>query len=76
MLIQETGLETVVSEVKVVKLCPTLCNPMACSLPGSSVHGDSPGMSTGVGCHGFLQGIFPTQGSNQFSHTTGEFFTN
>ena len=39
--------------------CPTLCN-----LPGSSVHGDSPGKSTGVGCHALLQGIFPTQGLN------------
>ena len=25
---------------------------------------DSPGKSTGVGCHAFLQRIFPTQGSN------------
>ena len=25
---------------------------------------DSPGKNTGVGCHFFLQGIFPTQGSN------------
>ena len=25
---------------------------------------NSPGKSTGVGCHSFLQGIFPTQGSN------------
>ena len=24
----------------------------------------SPGKNTGVGCHFFLQGIFPTQGSN------------
>ena len=31
---------------------------------GSSVHGDSPGKNTGVGCHALLQGIFPTQGSN------------
>ena len=23
----------------VAKLCPTLCDPMDCSLPGSSVHG-------------------------------------
>ena len=44
--------------------CLTLCNPMDCSLPGSSVHGDSPGKNTGVGCHALLQGIFPTQGSN------------
>ena len=44
--------------------CPTLCDPMDCSPPGSSVHGDSPGKNTGVGCHALLQGIFPTQGSN------------
>ena len=44
--------------------CPTLCDPMHCSPPGSFVHGDSPGKNTGVGCHALLQGIFPTQGSN------------
>ena len=45
--------------------CSTLCDPMDCSPPGSSVYGDSPGKVTGVGCHALLQGIFPTQGSNQ-----------
>ena len=44
--------------------CPILCNPIDCSPPGSSVHGDSPGKSTGLVCHALLQGIFPTQGSN------------
>ena len=44
--------------------CPTLCDPMNCSPPGSFVHGDSPGKATGVGCHALLQGIFPTQGLN------------
>ena len=34
--------------------CLTLCDPMDCSLPGSSVHGDSPGKNTGVGCHALL----------------------
>ena len=37
---------------------------MDCSLPGSSVHGDSPGKNTGVHCRALLQRIFPTQGSN------------
>ena len=37
---------------------------MDCSLLGSSVHGDSPGKDTGVGCYALFQGIFPTQGSN------------
>ena len=48
----------------VIQLCPTLCTPMDCSPPCSSVHGDSPDKNTGVGCHALLQGIFPTQGSN------------
>ena len=52
----------------VTQLCLTLCDPMGpmpgCSLPGSSVHGDSPGKNTGVGCYAFFQGIFSTQGSN------------
>ena len=29
--------------------------------PGSSVHGDSPGKSTEVGCHALLQQIFPRE---------------
>ena len=49
---------------KPLQSCPTLCNPMDCGLPGSSVHGDSLGKNTGVGFHVLLQGIFPTQGSN------------
>ena len=48
----------------VIQSCLTLFGPMDYSLPGSSVHGDSPGKSTGVGCHALLQGIFPIQGSN------------
>ena len=45
--------------------CVWLCSPVDCSPPGSSVHGDSLGQNSGVGCHALLQGIFPTQGSNQ-----------
>ena len=33
----------------VTQPCLTLCDPMDCSLPGSSVHGDSSGKNTGVG---------------------------
>ena len=40
----------------------TLVDPMDCSPPGSFCPWDSPGKSTGVGCHALLQGIFPTQG--------------
>ena len=50
---------------------------MDCSLPGSSVYGDSPDKNTGVGGHALLQGIFPTWGSHlQLLHwQVGEFFT-
>ena len=48
----------------VTQLCPTLCDRMDCSLPGFSVHGDSPGKNTGVGCQAILEGIFPNQRSN------------
>ena len=48
----------------VTQSCPTLCDPMDCRPPGTSVHADSPGKSTGAGCHALLQGIFPTQGLN------------
>ena len=44
--------------------CLTLCSPMDCSPPGSSVHGISPGKNTGVVCYALLQGIFLTQGLN------------
>ena len=44
--------------------CAVCYHPRHCSPPGSSVHGDSPGQNTGVGCHALLQGIFPAQGSN------------
>ena len=42
----------------------TLGSVMGCSPPGSSVHGDSPGKNTGVGCHALLQRIFASKGSN------------
>ena len=45
----------------VTRLSLTLCDPMDCNPPGSSVHGDSPGKNIGVSCHALLQGIFPTQ---------------
>ena len=41
----------------------TFCNPMDCSPPGSSVHEDSPGKKSGVGCHALLQWVFPTRAS-------------
>ena len=48
----------------VTQLCPTLCDPMDCCPPGSSVCGDSPNKNTGVGCYAPFQRIIPTQGWN------------
>ena len=48
----------------VAQSCLTVCNPMNCSPPGSSIHRDSPGKNTEVGCYALLQGTFPTQESN------------
>ena len=42
------------SESEVAHSCSTLHNPMDCSLPGSSVHGNFPGKCTGVGCQPLL----------------------
>ena len=67
-----------VYEVKwseVTQSCPTLCNPMNCSLPGFLCPWDSPGRNTGVGCHFLLQEIFPTQGSNLGLLIAGRCFT-
>ena len=48
-----------------VQLCLTLCDPLDCSSPGSSVQGISQAkIVTGVGCHFLLQGIFLHQGLN------------
>ena len=48
--------------VSLAQSCLTLCNPMDCSLLGSSVHGIVQERIPGVGSHSLLQGIFPTLG--------------
>ena len=48
------------------------------SLPGSSVHGDSPGKNTGVGCHVLPQRIFRIRDRTCISYVSvlaGRFFT-
>ena len=49
---------------KLLQSCPTLCDPMNCSPPGSSVRGILQARILEKGCHFLLQGIFLTQGSN------------
>ena len=48
----------------VTQLCLTLCDTIDCSPPDSSVHGDSPDKSTGVGSLSLIQVIFPTEELN------------
>ena len=45
----------------VAQSCPTLCDPLDCSPPSSSVHDDSSGKNTGIGYRALLQGTFQTQ---------------
>ena len=49
---------------KSLQLCPTLCDPMDYSQPGSSVHGILRARVLEWGFHTLPQGIFPTQESN------------
>ena len=37
--VKSFGVDNKVSESEIAQSCPTLCDPMDCSLPGSSVHG-------------------------------------
>ena len=50
--------------MSVSQSCPTACDPMDYSPPGSSVHGIFPGKKTGLASHSLLPGIFWTQRSN------------
>ena len=69
----------------VTQLCLTLCDPMNCSLPGSSVHGDFPGKNTRVGCHvlslpgemmiNVSKGSTQSRDRTQVSSITGGIFT-
>ena len=52
------------SESEVAQSCPTLSDPMDCSLPGSSVHGIVQARILECVAIPFSKGIFLTQGSN------------
>ena len=52
------------SESEVTQSCLTLCDPMDCSLPGSSVHGIFQARVLEWIAISFSRGIFPIQGSN------------
>ena len=60
---QEAHEKMLNSESEVAQSCPTLCDPMDCSLPGFSVHGIFQARVLGWVAIAFSQGIFLTQGS-------------
>ena len=49
------GVRSVAVAAKSLQSCPTLCDPIDGSPPGSPNPWDSPGKNTGVGCHFLLQ---------------------
>ena len=61
---RQSEMATLYVEVRKQSLVFRLCDTMDSSPPGSFVHGDSPGKSSGVCCIVLLQGIFLTQGLN------------
>ena len=60
---------------KLLQSRPTLWDPMDCSLPDSSVHGNSPGKNTGVDCHALLPGYSQPRNRTRGSHITDRFLT-
>ena len=62
-------------KVKVTQLCPTLCNPMDCSLPGSPVHGILQARTLEWVAIPFPRGSFQPRIWTKVSCTASRFFT-
>ena len=56
-------------------VCPTLCNPLNCSPPDSSVHGISSGKNTVLCSVPFSRGLSQPRDQTQVFCITGRFFT-
>ena len=52
------------SESEFAQSCPTVCDPMDCSPPGSSIHGILQARKLEWSAISFSRGSFPTQGLN------------
>ena len=64
-----------VPKVLVAQLCPTLCNPMDCGLPGISVHGILQARILEWVTIPFSRGSSWPRDWTQVSHIAGRFFT-
>ena len=62
-------------EVKVTQSCPTLCDPVDCSLPGSFVHGILQVRILKWVVTPFSRGSSQHRDRTQISHIAGGFFT-
>ena len=62
LMVLRNGIKLLIPCAKSLQSCLTLCNPMNCSSPGSSVRGIL--QARNLDCHALLHRIFPTQGSN------------
>ena len=56
------------------QLCPTLCDPMVCSLPGSSIHGIFRARIREWVAISFSRGSSQRRDQTPVSHTTGRLF--
>ena len=56
--------------------CPTLCDPVDCSPPGSSVQGTSPARTPEWVAISFSRGSSPLRDGTWVSYIAGRFFTN
>ena len=63
------------SELKVAQLCPTLCDPMDCSQPSSSVHGLLQARVLEWAVNPFSRVSSWRRNQTQFSRVAGSFFT-
>ena len=63
------------SESEVAQLCPILCDPMGCSLPGSSVQGIFQARILEWGAISFSKGSSPTRDRTRVSHMVSRRFT-
>ena len=60
----------------IIKSCPTLCDPMDYSLPGSSVHGILQARILEWVAISFSRGSSQPRNRTQVSYIAGRFFTN
>ena len=75
MDVSDAAVDNSESESEVDQLCPTLCDPMDCSLPDSSVHGIFQARVLEWIAISSSTGSSQPRDQTQVSHIAGRFFT-